>query len=123
VIHQGFGQANIVGVDVNDVRFRIERGSSPLPSAIEAGKHESVFVYADGDELPIVTYLMKALHRPLMRLRRAIGEHVFRDLLAREGRRFGGERLFGRRHFSRDIAGQILVIFDGEERGSVDAIE
>src|ERR1700679_3875639 len=105
MLYQRFGQPNIIGVDIEDMGLRIERGPSPLSAAVEARPHQSILSHAHGNELSIASYFRKALDSPRVGLGSSIGEHVFRNPLAREGRRLDGEGLLLRRHLARDVAG------------------
>ena len=72
MLYQRFGQAYIVCVDVQDVRIRIERGTSPLRSSVPARKHHSVLADTVRDKLPLTDESPQLLERPLVRLSRSV---------------------------------------------------
>src|SRR5205823_3692225 len=86
----------VIGVYIQQTGLGIESAAAPLSAAIEAGKDNCVLADAERNKLGRTAEFAEALKRPLVRLGRAVREHVLGEALARERSRFGGKRL-GRR--------------------------
>src|SRR5271168_4076418 len=87
------GPGNVVRVDVDDASLRVHRGTAPLRPTVESGKDDRIFSHTERHELTFAAKLSKSFHRPLMRLRRAVGQHIFAETLTRKRRRLSGQRL------------------------------
>src|SRR5215469_137281 len=97
------GPGNVVGVYVDNPRFGINRGAAPFGSAIESGKDDGVFAYAERHELAFAAEFAELLERPAVDFWRAVREHVFGEQLPRKGHRLGRQRLLGGGDFARDV--------------------
>src|SRR5215469_11419632 len=81
---QRVGEADIVGVDVEDVGLRIEGRAAPFAAAVIAREHYRLLADAVGNKLAVAYKGMELLQRPLMGLGSSIGEEIFGKFLASE---------------------------------------
>src|SRR5438067_270334 len=79
---------HLIRIYIENSSFRIKCRASPLPAAIESRKDDCVFVCPQWNKLPFAAIAPKLLQCPLMRLRSAVGQHVFRQSLTRIRRWF-----------------------------------
>src|SRR5579864_5170937 len=114
---------HFVRIDIKDPCLRIKRRSTPLSAAIEPWKDNRVLSRAQGNELTLAAIGPKLLKYPLVRFRRAVGQHVFRQPLARIRRRLSRKRLRISRDFTLQITRRVFVILNREQWLSICSIE
>src|SRR5712664_864402 len=114
---------DVIRIDVDDSGLCIHGGAAPFRATVEAGKNYRIFSYAEWNELPFTAEFLEFFQRPLMCFRRAHGQQVYGEKLARKRRGACRKRLFGSRNFAGYGARWIFAGLDGEKRPSVDAVE
>src|SRR5438045_727507 len=114
VFREHSGPGEVVGIHVKNACIRIDRRTAPFRTAIEARKQHSILAYGEREELALAAHFSKFCKRPLMCFRGSIREHILGQKLAREGSGFVGQRLVLCCNLSWNIAGRILVEFNGE---------
>jgi len=103
--------------------FRIVCRPSPFRPAVKTRKDDCVLVSRSGNKLALVAKTPELVQRPLVCLGRAVGQHLFRQALARIGCRLGGKRLLRSRNFSFEVAPRMLSGFHRVQRNSIRAIK
>src|ERR1700748_1978710 len=73
---------HIIGVEIKNAMFDIGGLTTPFRAAVIAGKHHRLLADAQRRERATVMERAKLLQRPLMRLRRAVGEEALTQPLA-----------------------------------------
>src|ERR1700748_665893 len=91
---QRLGHAEFVGIDIQNVRLRVEGWPAPLAPAVGARVHQGIFVNYIRRELTGMVQLTKLRQRPRMRLGPSRCERVFCNELPGEWSRLCRERLF-----------------------------
>src|SRR5579864_1999536 len=114
---------HFVRIDIKDPCLRIKRRSTPFSSAIEPWKDDRVLSCAQWDELSLAAIGPKLFQRPPVRLRRAVGQHVFRQALARIGCWFCGKWLCIGGDFALQFARRVFVILHREQWLSIRSIK
>src|SRR4029453_5580599 len=108
-VGQGAGPGDVVRIDVDDCGARIDCRAAPLRAAIETGKHKVFGAKGQGKKRTAVAKFLEIFECPGVRFGRALGEHVFREALAREGNGAGRQRLFFGSDFAGNVAGWVGV--------------
>src|SRR3954467_6987491 len=123
VWREGAGPREIVRVDVIQRRLWIECLAAPLRPAIVARKNDRVLADRERNEEPLASKGRELIERPLVRFRRADGQHVPRQELPRKRLRRGRDWLRCRSHLAGDTAGWKLLFFNRKERLPSRAVE
>src|SRR6185503_7498041 len=113
---------HLVGVHVEQRRLRIEGRAAPFRAAVVTREDDDSLARGRREET-VRRVLPERRERRRTRLRRARGEHVFRQALAREWRRSERERLRLGAALALERRRGHLAILDREEWLSVLAIE
>lgn len=123
VFGEAAGPDDVVGVDVDDAGFDVDRGAAPLGAAVKAGEDDGLFVDGEGDKDAVADEGFELFGCPGVSFGGAGGEHVGGEELAGVGRGDGWDRLGEGGFFAGGGGGGEGVLCDGEERVAVGAVE
>src|SRR6478672_6132983 len=114
---------NVVGIDIQNAGFGIECWSSPFSATVESRENDCRLLRVEGNKLSCALERSKLCDRPLVRLRRSVGQHVFGQDLARIRCGLRRKALLICSTFPGEIALRIFLVLDGKERLAGGAIE
>src|SRR5437762_14354779 len=116
VLGESAGPGHLIRIDVHDSGLSVHGGAAPLGTTVEARKNYRILPDAERNELPFTAELLEFFHCPLMCFRRAHGQKILGEKLARKGSGASGERLLEGGNFAGQRARRI---FSGLDRKSV----
>src|SRR5262249_23533565 len=96
--------------------LRIKRWPAPLRGTVESRKDDSVLADGKRNKLAFTAKFSEIFKGPAVGFRCALGQHVFAEDLAGEGRGLGRKGLLFGRDFAWNSAGRVCSCFEREER-------